>query len=97
MPSGPMLMSHAAASAGEIGCPRRGPSAAGAALTRASSATKATMTAPLSERRATDAEVSNVNIGHLPLCADAPTGGHIAVFHRERGHVRRNLGRAALR
>src|SRR5215470_18093897 len=91
-----MLMSHAAASAGEIGCPRWGLSAAEAAPAQASSAPAATMTARLPDRSVPDTEVSNVNIGHLPFRADAPTGDHVAMFHRERGHVRRNLGRAAL-
>src|ERR1700736_2934983 len=86
MPSGPTLMSHAAASAGEIGGPRRGPSAAEAAPAQASRATAATKTARLPERRVPDAEVSNVNICHFPFCADAPTDNHVAMFHRERGH-----------
>src|SRR5262249_38344868 len=78
-PSGPMLMSHAAASAGETGCPKWGASAASTAP--AGSASASTRAA-----QALEAGLSHIHIGHLALGADAPAGDHVAMFHRERRH-----------
>src|SRR5882757_11331947 len=78
-----MLMSHGARSAGEIGWPKRGASAALAALTPSASA-KA------------NAIWLRVNMSHLAVGRDPPTGDGVAMLHGERRHVRRAAGRTAL-
>src|SRR5262245_58191850 len=83
-----MLISHAAASAAENGCPKRGTSAATAAPVRSASTATAMQTL--------NARASNVDIGHLALRADAPAGNHVAVLHRKCRHRRGRPGLAAL-
>src|SRR5260221_3956684 len=84
-----MLMSHAAASAGEIGCPKCGVSAAIPAP--AWNANAATRAASLP-----DIDVSHVDIGHLALGTHAPAGDQVAMLHRECIDIRRVLRRPAL-
>src|SRR5262249_47904401 len=78
-----MLMSHGARSAGEIGWPKRGASAATAALTPSAS----TQARP---------SLSRVNMAHLALRVDAPAGNRVEVLHGEGADRRRALGLAAL-
>src|SRR5712692_2032653 len=83
-PSGRMLISQAAISAGEIGCPRLGAWAKGPLEPRASAMSTA---APHSLR---------VHMFHLPVALDAPTRGAVVVLAREARHGRDGLDLATL-
>src|ERR1700730_12466421 len=83
MPSGAMLMSHGARSAGVIGCPNLGASAASATLRPSASAV-------------VKASNSRIDMAHLALVINPPARDGVAVLHRECRHVRRTPGRAAL-
>src|SRR5262245_49115511 len=78
-----MLMSQGARSAGVIGCPNRGASAASATLRPSAS--------PVAK-----ASISRIDMAHLALVIDPPAGDGVTVLHRKRRHVRRTPGRAAL-
>src|SRR5215470_1080605 len=67
-PSGPTLMSQGARSAGEIGCPKRGASAAPA---------KAAVANRIAAPRA---RTSRERIGRLPFLVDAPAGDGVVVI-----------------
>src|SRR5260221_4153366 len=82
VPSGWMLMSHAAMSAGSIGVPRFGP-AAKAALD------------PRPSARATAGSLC-VDMFHLPFAVDRPAGEAVVMLVREGQHVRDFVGLAAL-
>src|SRR5256885_1598647 len=82
VPSGMMLMSHAAISAGSRGIPRFGP------------AEKAALEARPSARAM--AESLCVDMFHLPFAVDRPAGEAVVVLVREPQHVRDLLGLAAL-
>src|SRR6266851_4595443 len=84
-----MLTSHAAASAGEIGCPKCGASAAVAAPAWNANATTTAASLPA-------IDVSYVDIGHLAFGTHAPTGDQVAMLHWECVDIRRVLGRPAL-
>src|SRR4051812_46986771 len=83
-PSGPMLMSQAAASASLIGLPRRGVSvaSAGAAMAPAASSSRAARL--------------RVNMFRLPLGVDCPGGDAVHVGEREGDHRRARARLAAL-
>src|SRR2546430_3333230 len=83
MPSGAMLMSQGARSAGVIGCPNLGASAASATLRPSASAVA-------------KASISCIDMAHLALVIDPPARDDVAVLHRERRDVRRTPRRAAL-
>src|SRR5215475_4375238 len=68
VPSGRMLMSHAAISPGSIGLPRFGPTAEAVPAPRPS----ATTTAKRASLR--------VNMFHLPIALDRPTGNAVEVL-----------------
>src|SRR6266404_2439388 len=83
MPSGAMLMSQGARSAGVIGCPNLGASAASATLRPSVSAVA-------------NASISCIDMAYPALVIDSPARDGVAVLHRECRHVRRTPGRAAL-
>src|SRR5260221_14415021 len=78
-----MLMSQGARSAGVIGCPNLGASAASAALRPSAS--------PVAK-----ASTSRIDMAHLTLVIDPPARDGVAVLHRKRRHVRHTPGRATL-
>src|SRR5262249_81726 len=78
-----MLMSQGARSAGVIGCPNLGASAASATLRLSASAV-------------VKASISRIDMAHLALVINPPARDGIAVLHRERRDVRRTPRRAAL-
>src|SRR5215831_15572352 len=78
-----MLMSQGARSAGVIGCPNLGVSAASATLRPSISIVA-------------KASISRIDMAHLALVINPPAGDGVPVLHRERRHVRRTPGRAAL-
>src|SRR5947209_12113965 len=78
-----MLISQGARSAGAIGCPNRGASAALATVRPSATA-------------AAKASFSRVDMAHLALGIDAPARDGVAVLHGKRGHIRRTPGRTAL-
>src|SRR2546430_12569856 len=80
MPSGAMLMSQGARSAGVIGCPNLGASA----------------TLRPSVSAVANASISCIDMAHPALVIDSPARDGVAVLHRECRHVRRTPGRAAL-
>src|SRR6267142_1024370 len=82
VPSGWMLMSHAAISAGSSGVPRFGPAAKAAPDPRASA-------------RAMAGSLC-VDMFHLPFAVNRPAGEAVVVLVREGQHVRDLLGLAAL-
>src|SRR5215467_6030715 len=82
VPSGRMLMSHAAISASEIFAPRPGDCADAA---------------PQASVRVSSARGLSVDMFHLPLAVDRPAREAVVVLVGEREHVRRLLGLAALR
>src|SRR5262245_40393479 len=77
-----MLMSQGARSAGAIGCPNRGASAALAALRQSTSA-------------AATARLSRIDMTHLAVAIDPPALDQVAVLHRERRHIGSTSGRTA--
>src|SRR5258706_7030495 len=82
VPSGWMLMSHAAMSAGSSGVPRFGPAAKAAPDPRPSA-------------RAMAGSLC-IDMLHLPFAVDRPAGEAVVVLVREGQHVRDLLGLAAL-
>jgi hypothetical protein len=78
-----MLMFQGARSAGVIGCPNLGASAASATLRPSASAVA-------------KASISGIDMAHLALVIDPPARDGVAVLHRERRDVRRTPRRAAL-
>src|SRR2546425_11080769 len=84
VPSGEMLMSQAAISAGSIGFPRFGPSAKAALEPRASARTTAELRS------------LGVNMGALPLAVDRPARDAVVVLAREGRDGRDRFGLAAL-
>src|SRR6185436_17350869 len=82
-PSGPIEMSHAEASASEIGLPNFGMSAASAAELHRISAPKM-------------GSVLDVNMADRSLSIDAPTRDGVDMAHRKARYRRRRAGCAAL-
>src|SRR6266545_7702077 len=82
VPSGRMLMSHAAMSAGSIALPKPGPSAKAAPAANASAAA--------------EIETLRVNMFHLPFAVDAPAREAVVVLVRKAEHGRDIPGLAAL-
>src|SRR6266853_1609997 len=82
VPSGWMLMSQAAMSAGSMGVPRFGPAAKAAPEPRPSARTTAGSLC--------------VDMFHLPFAVDRPAGEAVVVLVREGQYVRDLLGLAAL-
>src|SRR5438094_4278512 len=82
VPSGWILMSHAAMSAGSSGIPRFGPAARAAPEPRPSA-------------RAMAGSLG-VNMFHLPFAVDRPAREAVVVLVRECEHVRDTMGLAAL-
>src|SRR5215831_11290577 len=78
-----MLMSKGARSAGVIGCPNLGASAASAALRPSASAV-------------VKASTSRIDMAHLALVINPPARDCVAVLHRERRDVRGTPRRATL-
>src|SRR5258707_14801917 len=78
-----MLMSQGARSAGVIGCPNLGASAASA-------------TPRPSATAVAKASISRIDMAHLALVIDPPARDGVAVLDRKRRLVRRAPGRAAL-
>src|SRR3989442_15448487 len=84
VPSGEMLMSQAAISAGAIGFPRFGPSA------------KAALEPSASARTTAGLRSLGVNMGDLPPAADRPARDAVVVLPREGRAGPARLGLAAL-
>src|SRR3989442_13600830 len=84
VPSGEMLMSQAAISAGSIGFPRFGPSP------------KAALEPSASARTTAELRSLGVNMGDLPLAVDRPARDAVVVLAREGRAGRDRLGLAAL-
>src|SRR2546426_792334 len=86
-PSGMMLISQAAISAGEIGFPRLGPWAKAALEPR--------MRANRHMTAALNVICLGINMFHLPRAVDAPARGAVVVLAGEARHARHRLGLAA--
>src|SRR5262249_60336022 len=80
-----MLMTHAAISDGSIGLPRFGPTAEAVPAPRPSASTTA--------KRAS----LRINMFHLPIALDRPTGNAVEVLARKARYGRDTLGLAAFR